>query len=56
MFEKQPIDKWYYVKFTYNGQNYENTLYNVSKTNDKHINSNATEKNKIEIILIMDLI
>ena len=44
MFEKQPIDKWYYVKFTYNGQNYENTLYNVSKTNDKHINSNATEK------------
>ena len=44
MFEKQPIDKWYYVKFTYNGQNYENTLYNVSKTNDKPINSNAIEK------------
>ena len=44
MFEKQPIDKWYYVKFTYNGQSYENTLYNVSKTNEKSINSNATEK------------
>ena len=43
-FKELSMDKWYYVKFTYNGQSYENTLYNVSKTNDKPINSNATEK------------
>ena len=45
MFERQPINKFYYVKFTYNGQNYENTIYAAKKANnDTRKNSRATEK------------
>ena len=45
MFEKQPMDKLYYIKFTYNGQNYENTIYNAQKgKNDTRKKSTATEK------------
>ena len=44
-FEKLPTDKWYYVKFTYNGQNYENTMYKATRENDdKRKNSVAAEK------------
>ena len=44
-FKGLPMDKLYYVKFTYNGQNYENTIYNAQKANnDTRKNSTATEK------------
>ena len=44
-FKGLPMDKLYYVKFTYNGQNYENTIYNAQKANnDTRKNSHATEK------------
>ena len=44
-FKGLPMDKLYYVKFTYNGQNYENTIYNAQKEkNDTRKKSTATEK------------
>ena len=44
-FKGLPMDKLYYVKFTYNGQNYENTIYNAQKEkNDTRKQSTATEK------------